>query len=237
MANVKILIHEFGSFYGFKNGFPVLIRGHPFLMASEEFNRLLENCFDSWMIFGSCNTVLIESGKRIIVDPGAREVGSWGVLESRLKELGLTPSDIDIVVNTHLHGDHAGSNFIFRGKKLIIHEKEALPLTQSRWRLEFTDACIKPLEVEKISNDTQITEDVRVVTTPGHTPGSVSVIVDTPEGLVAVVGDAVTSKEEYLKRKVPEWVEDKETYLRSIDKLRELNLKIIIPGHDSPFSI
>lgn len=80
------------------------------------------------MIFGSCNTVLIESGKRIIVDPGVREVGSWGVLESRLKELGLTPSDIDIVVNTHLHGDHAGSNFIFRGKKLIVHEKEALSI-------------------------------------------------------------------------------------------------------------
>jgi len=39
-----------------------------------------------------------------------------GVLESRLKELELTPSDIDMVINTHLHGDHAGSNFIFREK-------------------------------------------------------------------------------------------------------------------------
>ena len=175
MAQVKVLIHEFGSFYGFKNGFPVFVRGHP-LMAGEDFDSLLENSFDSWMIFGSCNTVLIESDRRIIVDPGAREVGSWGVLESRLKELGLTPSDIDIVVNTHLHGDHAGSNFIFRGKKLIIHEKEALPPTLSRWRLEFTEACIKPLEVKKISNDTKIAEDVKVITTPGHTPGSVSVI-------------------------------------------------------------
>lgn len=189
------------------------------------------------MIFGSCNTVLIESSKRIIVDPGAGEVGSWGVLESRLKELGLTLYAIDIVVNTHLHGDHAGGNFIFRGKKLIIHEKEALPPTRSRWRLEFTEACIKPLEVKKISNDTKIAEDVKVITTPLHSLGSVSVIVDTPEGLVAVVGNIVMSKEEYLKRKVLEWVEDKETYLRSIDKLRELNLKIIIPGHDSPFSI
>lgn len=94
------------------------------------------------MIFGSCNTVLVESSKRIIVDPGAGEVGAWGVLESRLKELGLTPYAIDIVVNTHLHGDHAGSNFIFRGKKLIIHENEALPPTRSRWRLEFTEACM-----------------------------------------------------------------------------------------------
>ncbi len=235
MANVKILIHEFGSFYGFKKGFPVGIRGHPLMMASEEFDRLLENSFDSWMIFGSCNTVLIESSERIVVDPGAREVGSWGVLESRLKELGLTPSDIDVVINTHLHGDHAGSNFIFRGKKLVVHEKEIL-LTRSKWP-EFTEACIKPLEVKKISNNISITKDVKVVTTPGHTPGSVSVIVDTSEGLVAIVGDAVTSKEEYLKRKVPEWVEDKETYLKSIDKLRGLNPKIIIPGHDSPFSM
>lgn len=235
MANVNVLIHEFGSFYGFKKGFPVLIRGHQLLMASEEFDRLLENSFDSWMIFGSCNTVLIESSKRIIVDPGAREVGSWGVLESRLKELGLTPSDVDIVVNTHLHGDHARSNFIFRGKKLIVHEKEVLSI-ESKWP-EFTEACIKPLDVEEISNDTQITEDVKVITTPGHTHGSISIIADTPGGLVAIVGDAVMSKKDYLQRKVPEWVENKEAYLRSIDKLRELNPKIIIPGHDSPLSL
>lgn len=218
MANVDVLIHEFGSFYGFKKGFPVLIRGHSLLMASEEFDRLLENSFDSWMIFGSCNTVLIESSKRIIVDPGSREVGSWGVLESRLKGLGLTPPDINIVINTHLHGDHAGSNFIFRGKKLIIHEKEVLSI-QPKWP-EFTEACIKPLEVEKISSDTQITEDVKVITTPGHTPGSISIIADTPEGPVAIVGDAVMSKKDYLQRKVPEWVEDKEPYSRSIDKLK-----------------
>ncbi|MBE0520365.1 MBL fold metallo-hydrolase, partial [Candidatus Bathyarchaeota archaeon] len=226
MANVDVLIHEFGSFYGFKKGFPVLIRGHSLLMASEEFDRLLENSFDSWMIFGSCNTALIESSKRIIVDPGAREVGSWGVLESRLKELGLTLSDIDVVVNTHLHGDHAGSNFIFRGKKLIVHKKEVLS-AQSKWP-EFTEACVKPLEVEEISNDTHITEDVKVITTPGHTPGSISIIADTPEGLVAIVGDAVMSKKDYLQRKVPEWVENKEAYSRSIDKLRKFNPKIII---------
>jgi glyoxylase-like metal-dependent hydrolase (beta-lactamase superfamily II) len=233
MANVEVLIHEFGSFYGFKKGLPVLIRGHPLLMAREEFDRLLESSFDSWMIFGSCNTVLIESSKRIIVDPGAREVGSWGVLESRLKELGLTPSDIDIVINTHLHGDHARSNFVFRGKKLIVHEKEVLSI-QSRWP-EFAEACIKPLKVEEISNDTHITEDVKVITTPGHTLGSISVIADTPEGLLAIVGDAVMSKKDYSQRKVPEWVEDKEAYSRSINKLRKLNPKIIIPGHDSPF--
>jgi hypothetical protein len=77
MAQVKILLHKFGSFYGFKNGFPVLIRGHPLLIAGKDFDRLLENSFgSSWIIFDSCNTVLIESSKRIIVDLGAREVGS-----------------------------------------------------------------------------------------------------------------------------------------------------------------
>jgi len=206
-------------------------------MLSNDFDRLLVESFgSSWLIFGSCNTVLIESQKRIIVDPGAREMGSWGVLELRLKELGLTSNDIDIVVCTHLHGDHAGSNFIFRGKKLIVHEKEIPPLAQYTWP-EFVEACIRPLKVEKISNDIEITEDVKVLTTHGHTSGSVSVIVETSEGLVAIVGDAVNSKEEYLNRKVPEWVEDKETYLKSIDKLRALNPKMVIPGHDSPFYI
>jgi len=183
------------------------------------------------------NTVLIEDGKKILVDPGARELGSWGVLESRLKELGLTPNDIDIVVNTHLHSDHAGSNFIFRGKKLIVHEKELLSSSKHSWP-EFREACVKALRTEKISGDTKLTEDVKVLTTPGHTIGSLSVTVDTPNGLVAIVGDAFSSKEEYLNRKISgAWVEDKETSLKSIDKLRKLSPKTIIPGHSSPFSI
>jgi len=237
MAQVKILIHEFGCFYGFKKGFPVLVRGHPLLMTSKDFDRLLNESFNSsWLIFGSCNTVLIESEERMIVDPGVRELGSWGVLESRLKELGLTPLEIDTVINTHLHGDHAGSNFVFRGKRLIVHEKEILPSGQYKWP-EFTEACVKTLKVQKVSSDTKISEDVEVITTPGHTPGSLSVIVDTPEGLVAIVGDAINSREDFLKRKAPEWIEDKETYLKSIDRLREINPEMVIPGHDSPFHL
>jgi len=235
MAQVRILIHEFGCFYGFKNGFPVLIRGHPLQMAGSDFDRLLEESFGSaWLIFGSSNTVLIESKKRIIVDPGARELGSWGVLESRLKEFGLTPRDIDIVINTHLHGDHVGSNFIFRGKKLIIHEKEVSPKAKHSWP-EFTEACVRTLDLEKISSDTRITNDVNIITTPGHTAGSISVMVDTAEGLAAIVGDAINSKAEYLELRVPEWIEDKKTYLKSIDKL--IGPKIVVSGHDSPFNL
>jgi len=238
MARVKILIHEFGCFYGFKNGFPMQVRGHPLQMINDEFDRLLEESFgSSWLILGSCNTVLIEDRKKMLVDPGARELGSWGILESRLKELGLTPNDIDIVVNTHLHGDHAGSNFVFRGKKLIVHEKEILSSSEHSWP-EFREACVRALQPEKVSNDTQITEDVKVLTTPGHTAGSLSVTVDTPDGLVAIVGDAFSSKDEYLNRQIfGAWVEDKENSLRSMDKLRELSPRMIIPGHSSPFSI
>lgn len=47
MANENVLIHKFESFYGFKKDFPLLIRGHQLLVASEEFDLLLESSFDS----------------------------------------------------------------------------------------------------------------------------------------------------------------------------------------------
>lgn len=82
-----------------------------------------------------------------------------------------------------------------------------------------------------------MTNDVNIITTPGHTAGSISVMVDTAEGLAAIVGDAINSKAEYLELRVPEWIEDKKTYLKSIDKLTGLNPKIVVPGHDSPFNL
>jgi len=52
----------------------------------------------------------------MIVDPGSPQIGGSGALKARLAQLKLQIEDVSYVVNTHLHGDHAGSNFVFRGK-------------------------------------------------------------------------------------------------------------------------
>ena len=236
MTRIRILIHEFATFYGLKAGYPVLVREHS-AMTSYNLERLLDRSFgSSWLMVGSCNTVLIEGEDRIIVDPGAPEVGLQQVLGQRLKELDLRPSDIDLVINTHLHADHAGSNFLFRGKKLIVHEKEVESSNLSQMWPEFFDACLRTMKIQPVSGDTEVSDDVSIVTTPGHTIGSISVVVKTPTGSVVIAGDAVSSADEYRKRKTPDSAEDKQAYLSSLDRIRALNPRTIIPGHDIAFS-
>jgi len=206
-------------------------------MTSYNLERLLDRSFgSSWLMVGSCNTVLIEGQDRIVVDPGAPEVGLQQVLGLRLKELGLTPSDIDLVINTHLHADHAGSNFLFRGKKLMVHEKELQSSNLSQVWPEFFEACFKTMNIQPISEDTKVSDDVSIVMTPGHTSGSISVVVKTTTGPVIIAGDAVSSGDEYRKRKTPDSAEDKQAYLSSLDRIRALNPRTIIPGHDIAFS-
>jgi len=236
LTRIRILIHEFATFYGLKGGHPVLVREHS-AMTSYDLDRLLDRSFgSSWLKVGSCNTVLIEGEDRIIVDPGAPEVGLQQVLNERLKELKLTPSDIDLVVNTHLHANHAGSNFLFRGKKLMVHEKELQSSDLLHSWPEFFEACVKTLKIQPISGDTKVSEDVSIVTTPGHTAGSISVVVRTPTGSTVIAGDAVSSADEYRKRKSPGSAEDKQAYLSSLERIRSLNPRTIIPGHDIAFS-
>ena len=59
----------------------------------------------------------------ILVDAGTGE--TEGYLYSKLDEIGLKPSDIDLIVNTHCHFDHVGGNDFFPNAKVAIHKEDA----------------------------------------------------------------------------------------------------------------
>ncbi|UCH58062.1 MAG: MBL fold metallo-hydrolase, partial [Candidatus Bathyarchaeota archaeon] len=188
---------------------------------------------------GSTNTVLIrDEGMNIIVDPGILQLGRYGAFQKRLAEFGLKPGDIDVVVNTHCHLDHIEANYLFRGKPLIVHEKELEYCRQLYWP-EYADAFMGIMEVDPISGSKRLTENVRVIETLGHTPGSISVIAETAEGLVASIGDAAIVKEDLLELRAPSVVTKNiapEASVESLKKIACLNPVLVIPGHDAPFS-
>jgi len=235
-AKVDILFQCLYLQFGITKGYPILSFRWPLTPQPEpEVGQVYDG---KTFNIGSTNVVLIrDQGKNIIVDPGIMQIGRYGAFPKRLAEFGLKTEDIDIVVNTHCHYDHIEGNYLFRGKPLIVHEKELEYCNKLYWP-EFTDAFMGIMDVDAINGPKQLTKSVKVIETLGHTPGSITVLAETEEGLVACVGDAVIVKEDLLELKAPQVVTKNtsaETAIESLKEIAALNPVLVIPGHDAPF--
>ena len=162
-------------------------------------------------------------------------------LDSRLKQLGLAPGDIDYVVFSHLHFDHAGNAQLFRetNAKLVCSEKEK----EFAFGFEgaFTGAHLKAdyedLQFETVSGDEELLPGVSFIQTPGHTPGSMSMRVDLPEtGTMIFTADAVYMGASYGPPTVPAAiVNNLEQFYASVEKIRDIAEEtdaMVIFGHD-----
>jgi len=192
-------------------------------------------CYGTPIYFGTCNTVLIRSeDQNILVDPGHLSFRS--LIPRRLAKKQLSVKDINTVINTHLHFDHFANNHLFRGAELLVHKKELDSMEQRYWP-EMTKAFIDPLKVQPVSKAFDVTSEVKVIETFGHTAGSISVLVNTQEGKVIIAGDAVALKEDFTEGKAPMFSENPEEARRSIKEIRKIEPSKIFPGHDEPFLV
>ena len=235
-AKVDVLFQCLYLQFGVTKGYPILSFRWPLTPQPEpEVGQVYEG---QTFNIGSTNVVLIrDQGVNIIVDPGIMQIGRYGAFPKRLAEFGLKTEDIDIVVNTHCHYDHIEGNYLFRGKPLFVHDKELEYCRKLYWP-EFADAFMGIMDVDAINGTKQLTKNVKVIETLGHTPGSITVLAETEEGLVASVGDAVIVKEDLLELKAPQVVTKNtsaEIAIESLKRIAALNPVLVIPGHDAPF--
>lgn len=173
------------------------------------------------LIHADCTITLITGDKNVLVDTG----GYWAAsqLIEELTESGLSPNDINTVVCTHGHSDHIGCLSLFQNSDMIVgfdvFTKDAYTLHNFRSGLEL-----------------KIAEGITVKPTPGHTGEDVSVLVETEDGLIAIVGDLFENEAD---------IEDKSIWLEhsanpEVQRFHRDNiLKIasaIIPGHGRLFS-
>lgn len=118
----------------------------------------------------------------------------------RLAELELTVDDIDILVLTHTHFDHAGNTADFAGTRILIH-KDAHAFGRERWEQgipggipEFADDG-STLQYDLFEGDLELAEGLTLLETPGHAPGHMSVLVELPEsGTFLLTIDAIYSR-------------------------------------------
>ncbi len=127
-------------------------------------------------------------------------------LDNALAAIGVKCEDVKTVILTHLHWDHASNNQLFPNAKFYVQKKELqyavapIPLHKKSYLL---DLLFKN-EYQILDGDVQFRDGIFLGLTPGHSPGSQTVFVDTTDGVYALVGDMVNFMECWTRSpKVP----------------------------------
>ena len=185
---------------------------------------------------GLATTALIRGRQNILVDVG--HYGRRQLLVQSLWRLGLTPDDIGLVVLTHAHWDHVQNVDLFPGAWFLIHPNELqyswAPLDSDWATPRYFPHMLRGLQVWEVTDGVEIEPGVRIIETPGHTRGHISVVVDTPDGIVVVAGDAFTDAYTAISGRPGLIFWSEQQARSSVRRVLERG-NIIYPGHDRPF--
>lgn len=161
-------------------------------------------------------------------------------VESLLTQLGLVPTDIDLILHTHLHYDHVGNDHLFPGATILAQQADLdfaqAPTVPLMRREFFTESCGYPAQFDRdavtgVNGDHTVAPGLDLLALPGHTPGSQGVVAETADGPLCFAGDLIMVREN-LDELTPVGLHtDLEACERS--RLRVLDLGgTVLPSHD-----
>jgi glyoxylase-like metal-dependent hydrolase (beta-lactamase superfamily II) len=199
-------------------------------------------------MIGACAITLIENeGKIILVDTG--HFGNRMHLIKALENNGIDPKTIEIVVLTHLHWDHCLNIDLFSNAKIYLNEKEyemgdVIPNFNNS-SVEYNRAInniiketiLKDKKIELFNDDIELTKDIKLLETPGHSPGHTAILIENYKEKIVCGGDTIALARDYLLEYPDLIFYDKEKAHESIIKIKNEKPSIIYPGHDRPFKI
>lgn len=192
----------------------------------------------------------LEGERRILVDCGGSApdspAGTKAMPYKRSREqeidraldaIGVSTTDIELVILTHLHWDHAANMHFFPRAPVICQMIEFDSLENSEnAKMGYDLDYIRRFKYELIDGDEELFSGVSVILAPGHTPGMQCVAVDTDFGKVVLSGDLITLRES-LKYDPPRFnalLYSDDAYgqaQNSFDKIMAAT-DLILPGHD-----
>lgn len=157
-----------------------------------------------------------------------------------LRDAGVDPRDVEFVLLTHLHWDHAGNCDLFPEATVLVQRDELrYAIAPGRF---FRRSFLSPLSgwgtppylvpnLDTVEGETIIAPGVRVVPAPGHTPGSQAVIAETAMGTFCIAGDAISTYQNLDDDLPPGFHVDVDDAVDSVDRLRTI-ADHFLPSHD-----
>jgi glyoxylase-like metal-dependent hydrolase (beta-lactamase superfamily II) len=155
---------------------------------------------------------------------------------TQLAEIGLKISDVNYLLVSHTHGDHIGNVKLFPDAKVLMQPAEydwinsgtGTNANVQQLMVLARELLGKPKYLQLVDRDTDVFGDgsLMLISTPGHTPGSQSLMVHLRNsGFVILSGDVVHLEENFAKDVVPSLNTDNAASIASMERVRGLMAK------------
>jgi N-acyl homoserine lactone hydrolase len=208
----------------------------------ENVGRSIEFSSTCWLIKRGSEWVLWDTG---VPESALNDPKGWSTLPKlivyhldktitgQLAEIGLKPSDITYVALSHTHGDHIGNVSLFPDSTVLMQRIEYSWISSpdgpndnvNQLKALARKLLGTPKQLKLLDGDTDVFGDgsVTLISTPGHTPGSQSLLVHLKNaGFIILSGDVVHLGRNFEKDIVPALNTDKAASIASMDKVRKM---------------
>jgi glyoxylase-like metal-dependent hydrolase (beta-lactamase superfamily II) len=149
-----------------------------------------------WYLEGGDKKILVDTGEYAPLQSRDRETAIGGKIykfEEGLARWGLKPEDIDVVLHTHLHNDHCENDDKCVNATFYVHEKDLERIHNPhpldfRYMEDYIMDTEKNGRIIKLTGDTDVLPGIKMIHTPAHTEGGMTVLIDTAKGKAAITG-------------------------------------------------
>ena len=208
----------------------------------ENVGRSIEFSSTCWLIKRGSEWVLWDTG---VPQATLNDPKGWSTLPKlivyhldksitgQLAQIGLKPSDITYVAISHTHGDHIGNVNLFPDSTILMQGVEYSWISSpdgpndnvNQLKALARKLLGTPKQLRLLDGDTDVFGDgsVTLISTPGHTPGSQSLLVHLKNsGFIVLSGDVVHLEENFEKDIVPSLNTDKAASIASMERVRRM---------------
>ena len=181
---VTALVDGEGSFATVGEAFPALDAPEAWLLP-----------VNAVLIRGAGSTVLVDTG--LGPEPRAFMPGAGARLLTELARVGSSAAEVDLVLHTHLHVDHVGWEGSFPNASYVVPTDDwsYFMSEESLQERPHLGDRVEPLGdadlVVLVDGELEVASGIRLVPTPGHTPGHASVFIESEGSELVVLGDVV----------------------------------------------